>query len=741
MWTCKRCETLNEDEQSTCALCDEPRAVKEEQQRTSNKNSFSANNQQSSQSRQDADENNSQKDREPRKKNRIAILIGVLCVLLLAAVVAIVVLVSRQSAYQGVPQVTEPPAIPMETMAPQMNDAGQPVSSSVDDHQIVIDSIYSGTADVVDEFRWGAAIDASGTVWIWDQNDYVARPSDITDAAEIYTAGVDWSARLFVVKKDGSVWWTELYWENKTLNYGLQKISGLENIIDLEIIDSMDLGLLALDAQGQVWVFGNGKYGVFGLGADDNQFETSTAIEGLPPIRKIQCIYNDFEPGYSMVVAQATSGEFYYWGTNLLTSGSKKYSNTPAPIDFATTSSNWSLFESVQVERSAYFAWLDEKGSLSIYENNSQPTDYSELGSFIYQNGGISGLYLLDENGSVYGYGYYTSGCLLTEAFASFMKPAKVNELKDNQSIIAVAFGGWETTALYQDGRIGIWEQSDDINICITDVRFIQDESGGDFKLAMNTSERTVEENNNNGIQIGDVTLTVESTGDYLAKLIPTNETINQSDAYIAGMTYDANTVHVSIDDCRLINKDGIGLGTMLPGALIQLTNLDTQTTWERTQNSDSLIDPFTDLPSGEYRYTVSKAGYITYTSPTFELNYVSGADNEYVWASYSLIEEGSVFSNGFQIQITDLAGNPVASKKFNIISLIACESTEGLNNYSMMTLGDRIDEDGMITSDGWAPTNLYSLKKGSIAIISFDDSLNWSQGTIAGQCILIRAN
>lgn len=239
----------------------------------------------------------------------------------------------------------------------------------------------------------------------------------------------------------------------------------------------------------------------------------------------------------------------------------------------------------------------------------------------------------------------------------------------------------------------------------------------------------------------GDVTLTVESTGDYLANLIPTDETCNQSDAYIGGMTYDANTVHVSIYDCRLINKDGIGLGTMLPGALIQLTNLDTQTTWEKTQNSDSMIEPFTGLPSGKYQYTVSKAGYITYTSPTFELNYVSGADNEYVWASYSLIEEASVFSNGFQIQITDLAGNPVASKKFNTISLIAFDSTEEFIRCSSIILGDKIDEDGMITSDGWAPTNLFALKKGSVAIISFDDDLTWNQGVITGQCIVIRAN
>ena len=739
MWTCKRCETLNEDERDLCTLCSEPKEVKAEQQRTSNSSQFTSDKRQFSQNQQSFGANNPQKDPEPRKKNHIAILIGVLSILLLAAVIAIVVLVSKQSVYRGVVQVTEPPASPMETIAPQVDTSQTALVHINEGHRIVVGLIFD--PELEDLIRWGAVIDQKGIIWTWNQNDGIAHPCDFSGATAIYTTGSNGSARLFVVKSDGSVWWTELNWENKTLRCGFQKISGLENITDLEIVDSLDLGLLAIDAQGQVWAYGNGKYGVFGIGTDENQLATSTVVEGLPPIQKIQCIYFDFEQGYSMVVAQAVSGEFYFWGTNLFETGSIEYTNTPKSINLETTSSNWSLFRSAQIDRSVYFAWLDEKGDLSICENAMQPTNYSELGSFIYLNGGLSGLYLLKTGGSVYGYGYYVSGSPLTGTFESASYPTMISELSDYKSISAVAFGGWETTALYQDGRIGFWQQSDDTNSCITDVRFIQDEAGGNFKLEMDSTHDSVSENNSNGIQIGDVTLTVESTGDYLANLIPTDETCNQSDAYIGGMTYDANTVHVSIDDCRLINKDGIGLGTMLPGALIQLTNLDTQATWEKTQNSVSMIEPFTDLPSGKYQYTVSKDGYITYTSPTFELNYVSGADNEYVWVSYSLTEEGSVFSSGFQIQITDLAGNPVASKKFNTISLLACDSTEEFINCSSMILGDKIDEDGMITSDGWVPTNLFSLKKGSVAIISFDDSLTWSQGKIGGQCILIHAN
>lgn len=740
MWTCKRCETLNEDERDLCTLCGEPKEVKAEQQRTSNSSQFTTDKRQFSQNQQSFGANNPQKDPEPRKKNHIAILTGVLSILLLAAVIAIVVLVSKQSVYQSVAQVTEPPAGPMEAIAPQA-DTNQTAQIHVnEDHRIVVDSIIDPALG--DYFRWGAVIDQSGTVWIWNQNDDTAHRCDLSGAAAIYTNGMDGVARLFVVKDDGSVWWTKLDWENQTPQYKFEEIPGLKNIVDLEILDDFELGLFALDVQGQIWVYGNGKYGVFAMGQDGNYLTTPEAIDGIPPMQKIQCVYSDCEFGFGMVVAQATSGEFYYWGMNLFESGSKEYTNTPKSIDFNTTSPNWSLFQTDTSARSACIAGLDEEGFLSIYENKLQLADYSEWGSFIYQHGGLWGLYLLKSGGSVYGYGSYVSGCPLTGTYDKESYPTIISELSDNKSIVAIAFGGWETTALYEDGRIGFWRQSKNNFFRITDVEFIQDEAGGDFKLEMNSTHDSVSENNSNGIQIGDVTLTVESTGDYLANLIPTDETCNRSDAYIGGMTYDANTVHVSIDDCRLINKDSIGVGTMLPDALIQLTNLDTQTTWERTQGSDPNNEPFTDLPSGKYQYTVSKAGYIPYTSPTFVLNYVSGADNEYVWASCSLVEEGSVFSKGFQIQITDLAGNPISSKKFNIITLSAFGSTlSPTASYSSMRLGDKIDENGIITSDVWAATNLFALKKGSVAIISFDDSLTWSQGKIGGQCILIRAN
>ncbi len=714
MWTCNRCETLNNDDQSICVLCGEPKNITDGEEHSS------------------AD--------KPRKKNHLFIFLSISVVLVVSVLAFVVIQITRLPTSQNISKSPESAVQPTATIAPQPEEKTQPVSLSQYDHQIVIDSVY--LSEPIDEFRWGAAIDQTGTVWLWDQSDYIARPSDMTDAAAIYTAGVDWTARLYVIKQDGTVWWTEVIRENNALSYRLQKIQGLQNIVDLEIINSFDMGLFALDAQGNVWAFGNGKYGVFAMGADQQYYASPTAIAGLPPIQKIQCIYKEYDSGYSMVVAQATSGEFYYWGTNLFTSGSAKYSNTPAPINFAAASPNWSLFESVQELKSAYFAWLNEQGNLSIYENRMQPTDYSALGSFVYQRGGISGLYLLNESGSAYGYGYYTSGCPLTGAFMSSNQPAAAYELSFNHSIAAIAFGGWETTALYQDGRIGIWEQSDDINACITDLRFIQSESGGDFKFATSSANESAAAQSDSSIQFGDVTLTVESTCDYSVNLIPTNERLQESEAYIGGMTFDSNKVQISIDDCKLINKDGIALGTLLPGALIQLVNIDTQTKWERTQEADGLAEAFTDLPSGNYQYTVSKEGYITYTSPTFTLKYVTGAESDYVWASHSMIEEGSVFSNGFQIQFTDLAGNPIAPQKFDGISISACGNTNApLGSMSFTILGNAIDENGMYTSDEWAPTNLFSLKKGSAAIISFDDDMIWGESGISGQCIIIRAN
>jgi hypothetical protein len=734
MWTCKRCETLNEDEHDSCALCNEPKAVKEEQQRTSNNKNFNANKQQFSQNQQSFGANNSQKEADPRKKNPTAILIGALCVLLLVAVIVIVVLITRQPAYQSAPQITEPPAGPMETMAPQA-DANQNALIPVnEDHRIVVDSIYDSVLD--GSFRWGAAIDQAGTVWLWDQNDYVARPSDITDAVAIYTAGVDWSARLFVVKKDGSVWWSELYWENNTPQYGFQKISGLENITDLEILDSIDLGLFALDAQGRVWVYGHGEYGVFGMGTDEDNYLTPV-VKGLPPIQKIQCIYEDGEPGYSMVVAQATSGEFYYWGTNLFTNGYKTYNNAQSYLDIETASSNWSLFWSLEGNGHASIACLDEQGHLSIYKDSTNPIDYSDSGTFILQRGGIRSFYLLDENGSVYGYGDYSSGVSVTEDYQNTSRPSYIKELSDNQSIATIAFGGWETTALYQDGRIGVWGQTD---AYVSDAQFIQDESGNEFKLMTTVAKNDAEPGKSEAISFGDVMLRVETTSEYTVRLIPTNERLETDKTYMEGITFDSDTLHVSIDDCTLVNSEGTGGGIALPGAKVQLINDDTKQEWEKTLDSGGGADAFTSLPSGHYRYIVSKEGYVTYSSPVFELNYSEGKENDYAWISCSLMSEEAVFSNGFEIQLTDLAGNAVISQKFAQILISPCQNDSvPFEVRSMLVMGNATGEDGQIISD-WSQHTLYAMRKGSSAIITFDDSITWSGSGIAAPYILIRA-
>lgn len=673
---------------------------------------------------------------KPRKKNHLLILVGVLVALLVMALTVMVVLITRLPASQDISKGSESVAHPTATIAPQAGETIPSASVSPNNHQIAIDSVYLSETDV--EFRWGAAIDQTGTVWFWDQNDYIARPSDITDAAAIYTAGVDWTARLYVVKQDGTVWWTEVYWENNSLKYGLQQIQGLWNIVDLEIIDSYILGLLALDSQGQVWAYGVGKYGVFAMGEDQHDYASPVAIEGLPPIQKIQSIYSDFDPGFGMVVAQATSGEFYYWGTNLFASDSEEYSNTPVPIDFATASSNWSLFESVQITKSAYFAWLNEQGYLSIYENQMQPTDYSELGSFIYQRGGISGLYLLNESGSVYGYGYYTSGCPLTGAFIYSNQPAAAYELSDNQSIAAVAFGGWETTALYQDGRIGIWEQSGGGNDCITDVRFIQSEAGGDFKLATSSVNGSVAVQSDSSIQFGDVSLTVESTCDYSVNLIPTNRNLQPNSYSFEGLTFDTNQINIEItDDSLMIDYFGY-LGAPVNGAQVQLFNKTDQKKWQATTKEFYGMINFDALTPGTYYYTVTCEGYETYTSPEFKVEYSSGKDNDNAYMQCILQTSENVFSNGFQIQVTDLAGNLIVSQPINEVVLHSCvRDSSSYRIWSGLVLGSSTNQEGIL---GDFTSFQFSLKRGSMAIITFDGITTWDGNGVMDHYILIRA-
>ena len=241
----------------------------------------------------------------------------------------------------------------------------------------------------------------------------------------------------------------------------------------------------------------------------------------------------------------------------------------------------------------------------------------------------------------------------------------------------------------------------------------------------------------------GDVTLTVESHCQYLANIIPTNESINMSDMPIPETIYEANNFLFIVNVCVIINFMEPVMGDQpLAGSTVQLTNLDTGDIREVTSDADGVCEQIDDVVPGMYVYSISLEGYETYTSNPFTVRPVSGVSEETMAVFSPLIAEGSVFSDNFTIQLTDLDGNPISNQTFGSIMIYTCQqSGQQLSTISGIFIGDKVDDQGVIASSYYYDQpSPNSLLKDSVVLIIFEGLIEWDENGATDQYIIIRA-
>ena len=235
---------------------------------------------------------------------------------------------------------------------------------------------------------------------------------------------------------------------------------------------------------------------------------------------------------------------------------------------------------------------------------------------------------------------------------------------------------------------------------------------------------------------LGDVTLTVESTCNYSVNLIPSN--LQPKHAYIfEGLTYDTNQIILEAIDESILTSDMFSYGMPIPHAQIQLYNRDDQKYWDQSlDDSRNLL--FTELTPGTYYFTVTCEGYDVYTSTDFEVFYETGKDNNIAWTQAFLNADGSTFSEGFQIQLIDMNGIPLETQSFVGVILFPClQNGASFSTWTGQFLGKDTDQNGMLIDSS---SYSLALKKGSMAIITFDGITTWDGNSVADQYILIRA-
>lgn len=241
----------------------------------------------------------------------------------------------------------------------------------------------------------------------------------------------------------------------------------------------------------------------------------------------------------------------------------------------------------------------------------------------------------------------------------------------------------------------------------------------------------------------GDVTLTVESHCQYLANIIPTENPLEMTNMPMDGITYQADTVQFFVGECSLVNFLGTAMGHQpVEGAAVQLSCLDTGETWDVTSGADGGCAAIPSLSPGIYMYSIIRDGYEAYTSNHFYLEQPSNSSAEPAIIGGYLVPVGSVFSNGFMIQLTDADGNPIEDKPFGGILLYTCDQ-EGSQYFIRggIYIGEQTNGQGMVTTP-YNPDSpsLSSLREGTIAMIVIDGVAVWGESGVTDQYIIIRA-
>ncbi len=172
------------------------------------------------------------------------------------------------------------------------------------------------------------ALDGNGDVWAWGDNQYgqvgngttsdhrnpVTTPTKVSGLSEVVAVSAGYHHSLAVdVNGDVWIWGDNRYGQiGNTVTSAPEapmttptKVSGLPDVVS---VDAGGLHSLALDANGDVWAWGGNQFGQIGDGTTTNALQPQQ-IAGLPEITAVT------GGGYSSMAVDA-SGDLWVWGFN-----------------------------------------------------------------------------------------------------------------------------------------------------------------------------------------------------------------------------------------------------------------------------------------------------------------------------------------------------------------------------------------------------------------------------------------